>query len=344
MAGTGWMTETEKRHYLALSRVSWAITGLLLALDALLLALLPISATASKIPIGLMVFVYAGIVGLVYTRWRFDPLISSVSQSVANISIFVVLCALLTYLAANFGRSIPFQDAALLHVDQAFQLDWVGWLGWLNERPSLAWMLTQAYASLVPQGVILVLLLSGCRQQIRLQTFILAFQIAAISCAVLSGLIPALGVYAHLGIERSVHHLNLDLYWMANHIPDVLLARDTPAVVRIEEMTGIVVFPSFHAALGLLFAWAFWRIPVARWLALAANVALIAATPVIGGHYFADIPAGLAVAALSIAIALRIERSRPRPLPHALPGLAGRPGWADRPLPRDSELPCGTRR
>ena len=61
------------------------------------------------------------------------------------------------------------------------------------------------------------------------------------------------------------------------------------------------MFPSFHMALAILFTWGFWRIPVARWIALALNVAMAAATPLSGGHYFVDLIAGAVVALVCIA-------------------------------------------
>jgi membrane-associated phospholipid phosphatase len=54
-----------------------------------------------------------------------------------------------------------------------------------------------------------------------------------------------------------------------------------------------------------------------RPIAILANVAMIAATPTVGGHYFVDIIAGVALAAASIAVAGRICRAvlqrAPRP-------------------------------
>jgi membrane-associated phospholipid phosphatase len=58
-----------------------------------------------------------------------------------------------------------------------------------------------------------------------------------------------------------------------------------------------------------------------RWIALALNLAMAAATPLSGGHYFVDLVAGaiLAVAAIAAASALR----------NAIEGrVAGRPAAA----------------
>jgi membrane-associated phospholipid phosphatase len=59
---------------------------------------------------------------------------------------------------------------------------------------------------------------------------------------------------------------------------------------------GIVTFPSLHAAMGLIFIFALWPVPVVRWFGLGVNVLTIGATPIDGGHYLIDVAAGLMLA------------------------------------------------
>lgn len=66
-----------------------------------------------------------------------------------------------------------------------------------------------------------------------------------------------------------------------------------------EGAQGIISFPSLHAASGLLFLMALWPVRYVGWIAALLNLAMIAATPVDGGHYFSDVAAGLAIALLS---------------------------------------------
>jgi membrane-associated phospholipid phosphatase len=66
-----------------------------------------------------------------------------------------------------------------------------------------------------------------------------------------------------------------------------------------EGAEGIISFPSLHAGLGLLFAFALWPIGYIGWISLLLNLMMIAATPVDGSHYFSDVLAGLTIAALS---------------------------------------------
>jgi membrane-associated phospholipid phosphatase len=52
-------------------------------------------------------------------------------------------------------------------------------------------------------------------------------------------------------------------------------------------------------------AWALWPVRWIRPIAVLANVMMLAATPIDGGHYFIDLAAGLAVAVLAIIAARR---------------------------------------
>ena len=74
-------------------------------------------------------------------------------------------------------------------------------------------------------------------------------------------------------------------------------------------LAGIVTFPSFHAASAALYAWALWPSRLLRPIVVLANGAMLAATPIVGGHYFIDVIAGVAIAALAIVAARRVGRS-----------------------------------
>jgi membrane-associated phospholipid phosphatase len=60
-----------------------------------------------------------------------------------------------------------------------------------------------------------------------------------------------------------------------------------------------------------------WPVKYLRWVAALLNVAMVAATPIDGGHYFSDVIAGTAVAILCWMAAARIlyaSQTRPEPL------------------------------
>ena len=121
-------------------------------------------------------------------------------------------------------------------------------------------------------------------------------------CSTVAAFIPAVGEYAYRNINPAI-----EFPWLpssaTSYVADVLQLRTDAPVIPFDHFQGVITFPSFHASLGVLFLWAFWRTPVVRWIALILNGALIAATPIFGGHYFVDVAAGMLLAFGSILIA-----------------------------------------
>ena len=66
---------------------------------------------------------------------------------------------------------------------------------------------------------------------------------------------------------------------------------------------GIITFPSLHAALAVIIVAALWPVRLARWACVLLNAVVLAATPIEGSHYLADVLAGLVVAAVSLVAA-----------------------------------------
>jgi membrane-associated phospholipid phosphatase len=71
----------------------------------------------------------------------------------------------------------------------------------------------------------------------------------------------------------------------------------------------IITFPSFHAAMAVIFMGAASAIPVLRWPFIVLNVLLLAATPPIGSHYLFDVIIGSLIGLLSWYAARAFLRS-----------------------------------
>jgi len=65
------------------------------------------------------------------------------------------------------------------------------------------------------------------------------------------------------------------------------------AFSKVQGLAAFITFPSFHAAAAVLALWALWSVWWLRPLALIANVSMLLATPLVGGHYFVDVIAGV---------------------------------------------------
>jgi hypothetical protein len=221
----------------------------------------------------------------------------------------VLITALMTPLTYVAGTAnFPLQDANLLAVDRAFGLDWIAYATFVNDHPILATWLGFGYTMIRWPIFLIPALLAGAYLFQRIQEFTFAFAFALIVTTVISVVVPAIGVYQHIGLDPATLS-NIDsrayLEFLRDFVP--VRAREM-RTLDLLSLAGIVYFPSFHAGSAILYAWAFWPIRWMRPIALFANGAMIAATPVHGAHYFIDIVAGIALAVLSIVVAKAMGR------------------------------------
>ena len=81
------------------------------------------------------------------------------------------------------------------------------------------------------------------------------------------------------------------------------------SVVRLDDLEGLITFPSFHTTNAILFAWTLWPVRYLRLPILVLNGLMVASTPTAGSHYFIDIVGGMAVAFLAIVAANGCRRA-----------------------------------
>jgi hypothetical protein len=232
---------------------------------------------------------------------RRDPQVMFVLGSTAQVVLITALMTPLTYVAG--AANVPLQDGNLLAIDRALGLDWQGYVRFVNDRPLLATWLSYGYTMIRwPIFAIPVVLAAAFRFQ-RLQEFTFGFAVALIVTTAVSALVPAIGVFQQLGLDPA-SFVNIDPRAYLSQMRDLGPVRE--GVLReldLLNLTGIVTFPSFHACSAVLYAWALWPVWWARPVAILANGAMLASTPVDGGHYVIDRVAGIAVAVLAIVAA-----------------------------------------
>jgi membrane-associated phospholipid phosphatase len=157
------------------------------------------------------------------------------------------------------------------------------------------------------------IVLGATRRYRRLQEFTLAFAIALVVTTVISAFMPATGTYDFLHVTTDPNVFTPGAY--LDQLKDLPMVRDgSLRHLELMKLTGIVTFPSFHAAAATLYLWALWPVRWSRPIAVVANVAMLLATPLGGGHYFVDVFAGIAIAAAAIMTAQWIAGLLARPL------------------------------
>jgi PAP2 superfamily len=232
---------------------------------------------------------------------RRDPQVMFVLGATAQLVLITAVMAPMTYVAAAID--LPMQDATLLAMDRALGLDWAAYVKFVDAHPTLASWLNVGYAMIGWPLFAIPVFLAAKRSYQRIEEFTFAFAVALAATTIISALVPAVGVYQEIGLDPGALK-SIDPGAYLDQLRDLPPTR--AGVLRHLELLGlggIVTFPSFHAAAAVLYTWALWVVRWMRPVALLANGAMLAATPLNGGHYFVDVIAGMAIAALAIVAA-----------------------------------------
>jgi membrane-associated phospholipid phosphatase len=230
------------------------------------------------------------------------------SAGVLLIGAITTAGAIASYLMASLA--LPFRDEALASIDRAVGFDWLAVARSVCGIPWLESSLAFAYRSSMGQVMLLVPLLALTGQKQRLSEFVALFALTGGIVCVLSGLIPAEAAFFHFQPSVVCPHVPLD-GTLDYHAHLLSLRAGTFGVFHFKAATGIVTFPSFHTALSVIIIYAIRR---TRFLALpvtALNLAVIAATMPLGGHYLTDVVAGGLIAAASILVVRALNRRMP---------------------------------
>jgi hypothetical protein len=237
---------------------------------------------------------------------RRDPQVMFVLGGTAQIVLLTAVMTPLTYVAAS--AALPMQDASLLAIDRALGLDWAAYVGFVDARPGLAALMNCGYAMIRWPIFAIPVVLAALGRYRRIEEFTFAFGLALFVTTLISGLVPAIGVYQQIGLDpATLKHIDPGAY--LDQLRDLPPTR--AGILRHLELLnlgGIVTFPSFHAASAVLYTWALWPLRWARPLVLLVNGVMLAATPLNGGHYFVDVIAGVAIAVSAIVVARQTGR------------------------------------
>jgi membrane-associated phospholipid phosphatase len=241
-----------------------------------------------------------------YRRWRNEERLASGLECTAQLVAFTAVGAPLSYLAAAAGGAFPLQDAVFEAADRALGLDWRGMLGWMNEHTIGHTVFTLAYMSFTLQAAVTMLALAFFGWLVQLRIFMLALALSALVCIAISAILPAQGIWGFLNLSAADYPAIIPAT-RELHLPIFHGLRDG-SFRALTGLTseGIITFPSFHTALGVIFVVALWPIPVLRWFGIVINALMMVSIPIDGGHYFIDMVAGTVIALFCVAAARAI--------------------------------------
>lgn len=205
----------------------------------------------------------------------------------------------------------PYVDEMLMNWDRAMGFDWLAIFTFSHDNPTLLALMDGCYSSLTGVSVVALLTLIILGHLDRARFFIETFFYTALACIIVGVAFPAKAAVMFL-IPDIAAYPNFSEMPGILHVPHMERLRDTTAASVLLDplvLPGLVAFPSFHTASGVLIIVSFWR----TWLflpALAYSLIMIAATPIFGGHYLVDLLSGVAFPLAVIAV-LRWYEQRP---------------------------------
>lgn len=238
-----------------------------------------------------------------WCRWRYpDPRLAHAAALVGVGTISLLICGIVSNLGLRLGA--PLIDSALAAADAALGFDVDRSVRAMAQWPPLIDLLAAVYQA-SGAGVVVLIALALARQRAGrawelAATCVISMQLVAfvsIACPAIGA-----GVYLRMGdlqgaglpIGAGVYHLSA-----FDHFRSV-----GELTVRIADLGGLVTFPSFHTVLALLATQALWDTRL-RWIGVAWSVLVIVSTVPIGGHYVADLAAGLLIWMATAALARR---------------------------------------
>lgn len=285
-------------------RVAWSIILLVLLVDLVWLCRSPIAVAPLSLFGPLAAAAVLGAAAWFYRTRRGEERLADAMESAGQMIAFMAVGALLSYLMATLGFAL--QDATFHAADRSLGLDWLAYLKTVDARPWLGALFSFAYASFIPQVLLLIVLLSFTGRGEAVRVMILAMIISGVVTIVISGFVPAMAMFVHLGLSPS-DYPNLSPGASFVHVADMQALRGGAAfTLDLGRAEGIITFPSYHAALGLLMLLGACAHRWLRWPFIGLNLTMIAATPIDGGHYFIDVLAGLVIAFAAHVAARRI--------------------------------------
>ena len=202
--------------------------------------------------------------------------------------------------------NLPLVDHGLSAWDDALGFDWNGYIAFIAAQPWSRAVLLFAYSSLIPPATaaILVGAIWTGRYE-RVDEFAFLVLVSGVVCVGVAGLLPAQDAWNTVASPQTRALLGGQpgLEWVDQFRA---LRGSDPVVFHFGSMGGLATFPSFHACLAIIIIWC----SRGRWwtslAGTAAGLAILAATPVYGGHYGVDLLGGAAVMAGAILLWRRI--------------------------------------
>jgi len=279
-----------------------ALTGGVLCIDAVWLAAGGWSVSGRGLTV-LALGVAACLAPLSIRRYRTDPRIAATTPFCALLLIFQAAAATLSYLVVSTNAALV--DAPLAAWDRALGFDWLALHAWFQAHSVTQALLRVAYASGLLQMVFVVVFLGLTGRRERLEEFMLLLIRATLLSIAVSGLFPAAGAWKFHAVSDPIAASFAKSFDLASLSHFEALRDGRLRDIALDRMQGLISIPSLHAAMAVLLVYAVRGTRVVLPAFIALDLAMLASTPIDGGHYLVDVLAGVALAVALIVLGRR---------------------------------------
>jgi len=246
-----------------------------------------------------------------YFVWRRMTRLQVAAEGFVLTFLMSIPILVLSYSAMKLD--FPLADSTLAGMDAWFGFDVPAIVLAVDRHPMLADLLRQAYRSLSPQLLLLPVILALAGRFARVYGLAACYFILCAISFLITIFFPAIGTIVHYGLGNG-QLAHVSDYYGHHFLASFTAVREDPAfVLSLGVASGIVTFPSIHAGMAVLCAWAAWPLRLIRWPMLALNAAMFASAISNGSHYVVDVVAGGLIACLAIAIVRSLFARAARP-------------------------------
>lgn len=262
--------------------ILWGLTFLLFIADALWLAISPMDLLTSSMFEPLALFLVLVIIAVTYIFLRPEPHVAVVTVTLAQVALFNILGAILSYLVTSLGR--PYADDIFARCDEWLGFNWTYYATFLRSNVWINQILAMIYHDSFLQILILVPILGVTRRFDALYRLLGNISLGLVVTNVIAAFLPAVGAYAHYGKP--------DL-GLSNFTTTIRAVHDGALrVFDFNAIHGLLTFPSYHAILSIALILTTLHIRYLRYPVLALNMLVLISTPAFGEHYLTDVIVG----------------------------------------------------
>jgi hypothetical protein len=250
--------------------------------------------------------------GFAFYRWRKEKKLADLFIICFWSLVFGNLYVFPMYMAAR--SPVGMSDGLLAGVDRALGLEVPDVLAFMKDYPRLSQLLDVCYDLLLALVVLAILLPPLCGHMRRAKEYLITGIVSALITFPVFAAFQAEGPWSQYGYPPRADQQR----YMATFTE---VKADRWVELGFSHTDGLITFPSFHAVLAVLAAFALWPIRRVRWPAAVLAGLIVISTVTTGWHYTADVVAGLVIAALACAAAKGFTRLEAR-----VTGSGGYPG------------------